>query len=93
MYTYLECFYCGYNTDEIQNNNPVFELCLEKQKLFARCLKFMLGLQGFLKHIYKVCETFCPALSISSFAFDSFLYTYINSACYFSTMDDKCFKL
>ena len=42
----------------------MFEPYLEKQKLFARCLKFMLGLQGFLKHIYiyKVCETFCPAL-------------------------------
>ena len=44
----------------------MFEPYLEKQKLFARYLKFMLGLQGFLKHIYiyKVCETFCPALTI-----------------------------
>ena len=66
MYTYLECFYYVGNTDEIQNNNPVFEPYLEKRKLFAKCLKFMLGLQGFLKHIYiyKMCETFCPALRV-----------------------------
>ena len=47
---------------------------LEKQKLFTKCLKFILELQGFLKHIYiyKVCETFCPALRISMWELISF---------------------
>ena len=42
----------------------MFEPYLEKQKLFAMCLKFILELQGFLKHIYiyKAFETFCPIL-------------------------------
>ena len=51
----------------------MFEPYLEKQKLFARRLKFMLRLQGFLKHIYtyKVCETFCPALGMCPTVYQS----------------------